>query len=361
MEALKNVFNEKFVNKFADAIKTYDKSFKKDAYVKTILLKLEALELKERMRLISTQINLSTDLSYVEMFEVLKKSKTHFSYEENMGLASMVFPDFVEVYGLDDLGESLVALECFTIDSSSELAIRPFIIKYEDATMRQMLKWAKSENEHIRRLASEGCRPRLPWAIALPPFKKDPKKVFEVLELLKNDESLYVRKSVANNLNDISKDNEEMLISFVGENINKTKNTDWVLKHASRTLLKKGNKKILAYFGYKEAKHVQIKDFRLNQRVVLGENLLFSFDLFSDEVLGNLRIEFELDFVRLNNKRGKKVFMISQSTHTTNQKTINKKYSFKKITTRQYYKGEHFLSIILNGVKLETKSFLLGQ
>ena len=86
--------------------------------------------------------------------------------------------------------------------------------------MKRMLKWAKSNNEHIRRFASEGCRSRLPWAMALPPFKKNPEKVFEVLELLKNDESLYVRKSVANNLNDISKDNEEMVLSFVALNIN---------------------------------------------------------------------------------------------------------------------------------------------
>lgn len=359
MEPFKNVFNEKFVNKFAHAIESYDKSFKKDAYVKTIMSKLEALELKERMRLISTQINSYTNLSYIEMLEVLKKSKTHFSFEENMGLASMVFPDFVEVYGLDNLAESLVALECFTIGSSSELAIRPFILKYENETMSQMLKWAKSENEHIRRFASEGCRPRLPWAIALPPFKNNPQKVFEILELLKNDEALYVRKSVANNLNDISKDNASMVLSFVGENINKTKNTDWILKHASRTLLKKGDKKVLSYFGYKETNHIQLKDLTLSTSVILGDELEFSFDLTSAEALGNLRIEFELDFVRLNNKRGQKVFMISQGSHSTKEKTINKKYSFKKITTRKYYKGEHFLSIILNGNKLETKSFLL--
>lgn len=359
MEPFKNVFNEKFVNKLAQAIASYDKSFKKEKYLSLIMSKLEALELKERMRLISSEINNYSDLSYVKMLEVLKKSKTHFSYEENMGLASMVFPDFVEVYGLDDLSESLSALENFTIDSSSEFAIRAFILKYEDETMAQMLKWAKSKNEHIRRFASEGCRPRLPWAVALPPFKNNPKKVFEVLELLKNDESLYVRKSVANNLNDISKDNEDMLLSFVALNINKTKNTDWILKHASRTLLKKGNKKILAYFGYKETEHIQLNNLSLSKSVSLGENLEFSFDLSANEALGNLRIEFELDFVRLNNKRGHKVFMISQGTHSTNNKTINKKYSFKKITAREYYKGEHFLSIILNGKKLETKKFLL--
>ena len=89
------------------------------------------------------------------------------------------------MFGLEDYENSIKALEEFTIDSSSEFAIRQFILKYEDKTMQQMKIWAKSENEHIRRLSSEGCRPRLPWAIALPKYKKDPSKVLEVLELLK--------------------------------------------------------------------------------------------------------------------------------------------------------------------------------
>eukprot|EP00487_Bulimina_marginata_P009270 TRINITY_DN3638_c0_g1_i1.p1 TRINITY_DN3638_c0_g1~~TRINITY_DN3638_c0_g1_i1.p1 ORF type:complete len:111 (-),score=0.82 TRINITY_DN3638_c0_g1_i1:51-383(-) len=105
--------------------------------------------------------------------------------------------------------------------------------------MQYFYKWAKSSNEHIRRLASEGCRPRLPWAIALPSFKKDPVDYFPILNELKNDESLYVRRSVSNNLNDISKDNPSLVIDFIKENIGFTKECDSMLKHAGRTLLKK--------------------------------------------------------------------------------------------------------------------------
>jgi len=125
----------------------------------------------------------------------------------NYGLENMIFQDFVEVYGLDSFDVSMMAFEVFTVNSSSEFAIRKFILKYEEKTMIQMLLWAKSENEHVRRLASEGSRSRLPWAVALPVFKEDPTSVVEILELLKDDVSAYVRKSVANNLNDISKDN----------------------------------------------------------------------------------------------------------------------------------------------------------
>lgn len=152
----------------------------------------------------------------------------------------MFFQDFVEVFGLEDFENSIKALEVFTLESSSEFAVRAFILKYEYQTMQQMKLWTQSSNEHIRRLACEGCRPRLPWAVALPKFKQDPSSVLEIIELLKNDESLYVRKSVANNLNDISKDNPELLLKFVKENLGFSKELDWICKHASRTLLKKG-------------------------------------------------------------------------------------------------------------------------
>lgn len=359
MEPLKNVFNKIFLDNFADKIRKFDKNFKKDEYIDSIMKNLEKLELKERMRLISSSINSFTSLDYEEIITVLIKVKKDMSSDQSMSLASLVLPDYVELYGLENLELSLNALEEFTKKSSSELAIRHFIIKYEKNTMKQMLIWAKSSNEDIRRLASEGSRPRLPWAISLPIFKKDPKKVFEILEILKNDNSMYVRKSVANNLNDISKDNENLVINFVKDNISINKNLDWILKHGSRTLLKKGNKQVLEYFGFKEKVDLKLENFDLSSSVKMGEELIFSFDLSSINILDALRIEFEIDFVRLNNKRGKKVFMISQSIYKTKTKTINKKYSFKKITTRKYYKGEHFLSIIINGKRIIVKSFNL--
>ncbi len=232
---LKNIYSQEFIEKLSNSLQNSYKDFKKDEFKKAIFTNAwEDFELKQRMRHISKTLYEFLPFSYKEQIEILIEVKKDFK-----ALEAMIFQDFVEVFGLDDFEISMKALELFTIDSSSEFAIRQFIIKYEDKTINQMKIWAKSKNEHIRRLASEGSRPRLPWAVALPNFKKNPQKVFEIIELLKNDSSKYVQKSVANNLNDISKDNPKMVVEFVKNNLNISKNLDWICKHGSRTLLKK--------------------------------------------------------------------------------------------------------------------------
>jgi len=359
-EPFKNLFNKKLVEEFANNIYRYDSSFKKEEYLDLVLMKLESLELKDRMRLISSSIHPYLENDYKKTIEILKKVKTHFSASESMGLQSMILPDYIEVYGLNDYETSIDALEYFTIESSSEFAIRHFIVKYENESMQEFRRWAKSDNEHIRRLASEGCRPRLPWAIALPSFKKDPTLVFEVLELLKNDESIYVRKSVANNLNDISKDNPDLVINFVKNNLDKSKNLDWICKHASRTLLKAGDKKILELFGYKSDDSFSIKNFNVDKQVEEGEKLNFTFDLETlKKSLGNIRLEYAIDFQKANGKLSRKVFMLSQSTINNDKKSFKKYQSFKTVTTRKYYKGLHKLAIIVNGEEKAITDFEL--
>ncbi len=355
MEPFKNIFNEQFVRFLSKYIYQYENSFNKDAYESQVLEQLEDLELKQRMRLISTSIEKFLPLDYAQSLNVLKKVKLHFGHNE--GLSAMVLQDFVEVFGLQDFENSMDALEVFTIESSSEFAIRHFIVKYEKETMKKMLTYAQSKNEHLRRYASEGCRPRLPWAIALPAFKKDPSAVLKVLELLKYDESKYVQKSVANNLNDISKDNPSLVINFVAKNIGKNKNCDWILKHASRTLLKQGNQEVLSLFGFIKSSHIRLTSFSVDSTVFFGDELHFEFVLNSEKLLGNLRIEYAIDFMKANGSLTRKVFMISQSDIKKTNKSITKKHSFKPITTRKYYKGKHCLAIIINGVEFIKKEF----
>ena len=231
------------------------------------------------------------------------------------GLENMVFQDFVEVYGRDSFEISMMALEHFTIGSSSEFAIRQFILRYEDRTMKQILLWAESENEHIRQLASEGCRPRLPWAIALPVFKSDPTPVLEILECLKDDSSPYVRKSVANNLNDISKDNPLLVKKLTKEWIGVDTKRDALLKHGCRTLLKASDSEVLSLFSFTKPEHISLKNFTHTQNVKMGEALEFSFELCSSDNLGKLRIEFAIGFLRKNGKHNQKVFKISEGLY----------------------------------------------
>ena len=356
-EQLKNVYTKNYIKNLALKIKEHNNNFEIDDFINSIFDKTwQELELKQRMRYIAIALDKYLPFSYEEQLKILKLvSKDFKSFE------AMFFQDFVEVFGLDDFEESMKVLEVFTQDSSSEFAIRQFILKYEDKTMTQMKIWSQSSNEHLRRLSCEGCRPRLPWAIALPLFKKDPRKVFEIIELLKNDKSLYVKKSVANNLNDISKDNPHLVINFIKSNLGFSKDLDWICKHASRTLLKKGDKEILKLFSFDKSNHVDIKNFSCDLSVKINDSLNFSFELVSQEGIGNVRIEYAIDYLKSNKNHNKKVFMISQNEIKSNSKKFIKKQSFKNMSTRKHYLGIHYISILINGEEIIKKEFLLND
>jgi 3-methyladenine DNA glycosylase AlkC len=356
-EQLKNLYSKEFILKLTNKLFLIYSDFKKEIFINSIFdNSWQDLELKQRMRHIALNLNKHLPHTYKKQLEILKEVKEDFA-----GLEAMVFQDFVEVFGLDDFDNSMKALEVFTQNSSSEFAIRQFILKYEDETMEQMKILAKSKNEHLRRLASEGCRPRLPWAVALPKFKQNPSKVLEIIELLKNDKSLYVRKSVANNLNDISKNNPNIVIEFVKENLGKTKELDWICKHASRTLLKKGDKQILDLFDFSKSNHINLIDFCYDKSVNVDENLTFSFEINSSESIGNIRVEYAIDYLKSNKTHNRKVFMISQNEIKLSSKKFTKKQSFKNMTTRKHYLGKHFIAILINGEEILKEEFYLND
>jgi len=227
--------------------------------------------------------------------------------------------------------------------------------------MRQMEKWAESDNHHVRRLASEGSRPRLPWAMALPEFKKNPAPVIKIMKKLKNDQSEYVRRSVANNLNDISKDNPDVTLKIAKEWRGKNKNTDWIIKHACRTLLKDSNEHALSLFGFGNPKSIQLLGLKVSKKVKMGDHVEFSFSLkSSNKNMGMLRIEYVIEFVRANGRTGRKVFKITEGDFRGTSKDVVKSYSFKPITTRRYYPGVHGISILINGKEMAKTQFNLS-
>ncbi|MEO0376701.1 MAG: DNA alkylation repair protein [Cyanobacteria bacterium P01_A01_bin.17] len=276
------------------------------------------------------------------------------------GFEYMFFPGFVEIYGLDAYEISISALEHFTQYSSSEFAVRPFIKKYGDKMMRQMELWAQSEDHHVRRLASEGCRPRLPWAMALPQFKRDPGPILPILERLKNDDSEYVRRSVANNINDISKDNPKIVLEIAKSWLGDHPETNWVVKHGCRTLLKQGEPEVMSLFGYAEPDHIEVRDFSAQKLVKMGDEVDFSLTLRTKQKeLGKLRIEYAIDFMKKNGRLSRKLFKVSESESNKREKRISRSHSFRKISTRKYYPGTHGLSVIVNGHELAFREFQL--
>ena len=226
--------------------------------------------------------------------------------------------------------------------------------------MAQMYAWSKHENEHVRRLSSEGCRPALPWGQALNKYKKDPTPVLPILEQLKTDPSLYVRKSVANNLNDISKTHPDLVVKLAKDWYGKNEYTNWIVKHGCRTLLKKGNREALAIFGCDDVASVDVVDFTLGAASVsLGDDMAFSFTIFAKEAT-KVRLEYGIDYVKSGGKRNRKIFKISEVSIKENEKkSYARKHSFADVSTRKHYAGIHSITLIVNGEERGTLDFEL--
>lgn len=350
-EPLKNIYNHSFFQQLVKDFQVYKPGFEEKRFLQLIFdAQWENRALKDRMRHITHCLHQYLQFPYKDSIQLFGKV---IQLGESDVLAKMFFPDFVEVYGLDDLETSLNALELFTEFASGEFAIRPFIIKYEEKVMSRMLQWSKNKNLHVRRLASEGCRPRLPWAIALPKYKKDPRPILPILENLKNDDSEYVRRSVANNINDISKDNPELVLKIAARWYGHNKQTNWVVKHACRSMLKQGYTQALLLFGFGDPEKIKVKNFVIDTpKVVIGEELHFHFSLENQaKKEEKLRIEYGIDYVKKSGKTSRKIFQITENTYPVGDTLFRRKQSFQNFTTRKHYPGQHGLAILVNGVE----------
>lgn len=359
-ELLKNRYNYNSLHDLAWRMRTVYGQFQVDDFINEVMDETWAgLELKARMRRISTKLGEYLPSDYKQALDIIDKVVAGYPAGFN-DFTLMYFPDFIEVYGQDECHWelSVAALAGYTPLSSSEFAVRPFIIKHEERMMEQMLVWTRHENEHIRRLASEGCRPQLPWGQAMTGFKKDPTPVLGVLEQLKADPSLYVRKSVANNLNDISKTHPELVTQIAKAWYGKNQHTDWIVKHGCRTLLKKGNRDVLDIFGFADADCVHIEGFTLSAAAIeFGDDISFSFSIEAKKA-AKIRLEYGVDYVKANGQRSRKIFQISEIFLEANgKKDYVKKHSFANFSTRKHYSGLHAVTLIVNGVEYGTLAF----
>jgi len=345
---LKDRYSPAYVKRLAAAVTDVWPRFDATGYVQAVLDEGWAgLELKQRMRRLSSTLHRFLPLSYARQIAVLEKAAPLFG-----GFEAMLFPDFVEQSGLDDFETSVRALEWFTQFSSSEFAVRPFITRYGPRMMAVMRRWGSHDNEHVRRLASEGCRPRLPWAMALPDFKRDPSPVLPILEMLKADPSDYVRRSVANNLNDIAKDHPEVVLDVARRWLGRSRVTNALVKHACRTLLKRGDQRALELFGFRRTVGVKVTGLRLSTaKLRIGEDLRFQFAvLHRARRPVALRLEYAVDFVKASGRTTRKVFKISEGIFEPDElRQFERKHRFRDFTTRKHHPGGHRLSILVNG------------
>lgn len=276
----------------------------------------------------------------------------------------MPFTMYVSKFGLDHFDVSLDAQKNLTGYFTAEYSIRPFIEKYEDKTLKLFTEWTHHPDEHVRRLVSEGTRPRLPWAARLPRFQADPGPVLELLERLKDDESLYVRRSVANNLNDIGKDNPDVMLDTT-ERWAKDASEDrmWIVKHAIRSLIKDGHPRALAILGYAEPKGIQLKHTSFSPEIVReGESVEISFTIENRGTSEmSLLCDYRIHYVKANGKSNPKVFKLKELRISAGETTeLSSKVSFRAMTTRKHYPGTHKVYLLINGVPFPAGTFELA-
>ncbi len=246
---------------------------------------------------------------------------------------------------------------------SAEFAIRHFILRQPEQTLIVLQSWLQDENHHVRRLVSEGTRPRLPWGVRLPIFIEQPELVLPLLLALRDDSEEYVRRSVANHLNDIAKDHPELVITIAQQWLAKAELKDLnelqkkqrikLIRHACRTLFKQGQPEIMALFGYLPAADVQCQ--LSSQRLIVPFGGEFSFELLLEKegAENNLiMVDYIMYFQKANGKQAPKVFKwIDRRFNQSTKEIVSRKHSFKKISTRKYYPGLHKLEVVVNGIK----------
>ena len=361
---LKYMYNPAFFEKLCPILKDCIPQFDcQDFILRIFNNQWPDLELKQRVRHITTVMHQLLPSDFIlALPHLMTISKRLEAQGPIQGFEYIFLPDYIEVYGLDYPDESLEALGEMTRLVSAEFAVRPFLIHHPEKALGIFNKWSTSSNANVRRLASEGCRPRLPWGIALTQFKQDPLPILPILENLKEDPSLYVRKSVANNLNDISKDHPEVVIRLAKRWKGRHPYTDWIIRHGCRSLKKAGNQEAFLVNGLHSSSKGRITELLLPQKVKLGDLLNFTFSFKNAESKATkFRLDYSIDYITASGKTSRKIFKIAENTFPPGEKVIiSRKRSFKDFSTRKHFRGKHLLSILANGKKLVEREFIVS-
>lgn len=322
------------------------------------------LELKQRTRQITIALHEFMPKEFPRAAEIVTNISNVLRgrNEKTQSYPYIFLPDYIELYGLDYFEDSMRAIEQVTKLVSAEFAIRSFIIKYPDAAMKQLAMWSTHEDASVRRLSSEGCRPRLPWSQELTMFRKDPSPILPILDNLKSDPSEYVRRSVANNLNDIAKDNPSIVINTAKRWRKLSPESKWIVRHGCRTLLKKGVDEVLRMHGFNTSRRCSVKNFNVSKSVKIGKHLNFKFEFRNlEKNTEQFRIEYVIHYLTSSGRISPKVFKIGEyKVDPASPHIINRKQSFKNFTTRKHFKGKHTLTILVNGKPRAQQDFVVG-
>jgi 3-methyladenine DNA glycosylase AlkC len=356
-EPLKNYYGPDVPAQIAGMIKEVHSAFDEDAFLADALDGYQALELTPRARQIAQALGRHLPPDYEQAIEILIASLgPKLQLAELTGMDVFVYLPhvfFVAKFGVDHFEASMRAQYELTQRFSAEYSIRVFLERYPQQTLGRLREWAFDSNVHVRRLVSEGTRPRLPWAPRLRAFQDDPRPVLELLDLLKDDAELYVRRSVANNLNDIGKDNPAALFETCRHWMrDASPQRSWLVRHALRSAVKRGEPEALEILGFLPATGVQVREVHIAPAVAsIGDSVTFTLDLSNDgSAMQQLLIELRVHFVKANGRPSPKVFALKElelRPHRSVQ--LTKAISLAQHTTRTHYPGQHRVEVLVNG------------
>jgi 3-methyladenine DNA glycosylase AlkC len=376
---IRNSINPQVIKKLGERIQSQFSPFDVNAFKKDATKNLGRLGLMERIDVLTQALEKHLPKDFKKASKVLIQSLPEELPEISQslegqggetlsglnGFVIVSMTEYIARNGREHFSESMSALYEMTKRFSSEFSIRCFIKDQPSKTLKVLLKWTNDPNMHVRRLCSEGVRPRLPWAIRLTGFVEDPKPILPILEKLKSDPELYVRRSVANNLNDISKDHPELVVTLLKKwSRDKSEEMQWLIRHALRTLVKAGHPKALELLGYSSRPNIRVKSMRLAKtKIKMGESLDLEVELTSSQKKAQaLLVDYKIHHMKANGKLSPKVFKWTQKTISSSSPLLLKKrHPFKEISTRRYYLGRHEVELQVNGVVVSKKRFFLVE
>ena len=352
---LKDWFDDARHRGLATALAKIEAGFDAKSFLQLVLEGLDERSLMQRLHqcAIATEAALPGD--YRRKVAVLQKLAPQIGHE----FVSIYLCDFAATFGLDDFDFSMEALRFFTCFGSAEFGVRPFIAADQKRALKTMHRWTADADEKVRRLASEGSRPRLPWGMQLKALVRDPEPTSPILEALKSDDSLFVRRSVANHLNDITKDHPELVLARLETWDLDRKELRWIAKHACRTLIKRGHPRALHLFGFGKKAAVEAELKLSPPKLALGERLHITAEITSTTAMSQrLAIDYVIHYVKARGTAFEKVFKWTEiDLPDSAWVVLHKSQVIRDFTTRKHHPGQHRVELQINGQRVAAAGF----
>ena len=364
-EPFKNLLNGVLVRRAGAALARTARPFDRQRFERLALRRLDALEMKARAMQIADALEATLPEDFSSACDAIEAALGPPLPIDGLEALSDAGPDdglsgwivwplgeFVARRGLQHPERALQALHALTQRLTGEFAIRRFIVAQPEATLATLTAWTRDASPHVRRLASEGSRPRLPWGLRLQALVTDPRPTLPILQALQDDPSAYVRRSVANHLNDIAKDHPALVVAWVRRHLpDASAERRTLLRHASRTLIKQGHPEMLALWGAGDAFEGRARLRVVPSRIAIGDSVQMQLVLRSTaSAVQTLLIDYAVRRVDADGRASAKVFKGWRTTLDAHASvTLVKRHSFAPVTTRRTDPGRHRIEVKING------------